>query len=70
MQNLFAPVELNDIRHDIKHWRGIADSMAVGYPKHNYAIVEDMFGNYVCMPITDKFDREIIYQTGGVSRGN
>ena len=63
--NIFAPVELKDIRRDLSHWRDTANLMAKNYPNHEYAIVEDMHGSYVCMPITPKFDRDIIYQTGG-----
>ncbi|SFM09706.1 hypothetical protein [Pelosinus propionicus] len=63
--DLFAPVELKDIRRDLKYWQDTADKMARNYPKYQYAVVEDMFGSYVCMPITEKFDREIVYQTEG-----
>ena len=63
--NMFAPVQFKDIRRDLNHWKGTADSMARNYPKHQYAVVEDIHGSYVCMPITAKFDRDIIYQTGG-----
>ena len=68
--DLFAPVELKDIRRDLNHWCDTANLMARNYPKHRYAIVEDMFGNYVCMPITAKFDRNIIYQTGGLENAS
>lgn len=64
MQNLFAPVELKDIRHDLTHWRNIANTMAADYPKYDYAVVETFQGDYVCIPITAKFDRDVIYKTG------
>jgi hypothetical protein len=63
--DLFAPVELKDIRRDLNHWKGTANLMARNYPERNYAVVEDMFGSYVCLPITEKFNRDIIYQTEG-----
>jgi len=67
--NLFAPVELKDIRRNLNHWKGIANAMAKSYPNHMYAVVENMQGDYVCMPITPKFDRNIIYRAGGMSYG-
>ena len=67
MQDLFAPLEIKDVRRNLTHWKGIADTMARKYPKYMYAIVEDMHGSYVCVPITPKSDRDIVYQTERIS---
>ena len=70
VSDIVVTAELKDIGQDLSHWRDTANMMAKKYPDHQYAVVKDSSGNYVCMPITPTFDRETIYKTGCVSGGD
>ena len=70
VKDIVVTAVLEEINHDLKHWRETADMMSKNHPNHEYAVVEGKDGNYICLPITPNFKRKIIYKTGCVGGGD